>query len=133
MSSSGKFNTIYFQNAFPLSTITAGYPPLTMLAVGNNGYLEPYSFYSYQSTSGFTDTSTITSGISSYIDKQISTTITYINSNVFSTVTYINSNVSSITGNLSNSLINTLNSIPESYFYSLNFYLLNYLQMYLIV
>jgi len=113
MSSSGKFNTIYFQNAFPLSTITAGYPALTTLAVGNNGYLQPYSFYSYQSTSGFTDTSTITSGISSYIDNQISSVIQNISSSL-STLTC------SLSNNLTTSLNNTINIIPKTKFYSIN-------------
>uniref|UniRef100_A0A6C0HFY4 Uncharacterized protein n=1 Tax=viral metagenome TaxID=1070528 RepID=A0A6C0HFY4_9ZZZZ len=96
MSSSGNFNTIYFQNAFPLSTITAGYPPLTMLAVGNNGFLKPYTFNQYQRACGVQDTSTITSGISSYVDTQISSTTNIISlntSNITSTLNILDSNI----------------------------------------
>ena len=96
MSSSGNFDTIFFQKAFPLSTITSGYPPLTMLAVGPTGYLKDYSFYNYQSSCGFKDTSTITSYLSSYIDKSISTTNVTINSNVstiYNTISTVNSNI----------------------------------------
>lgn len=67
---SGSFdiNTYSWYRSLPLSSSpgdATAYAPGTMFAVGECAFLKPYDFYTYQSTYGFTDTSTLSNALTS--------------------------------------------------------------------
>lgn len=81
--SSGSFeiDTFSWFQSLPLSNCTSAYSTGTMFAVGECSFLKPYSFYEYQSTVGFQDTSTLKFDILSTIHSENnSTTTSLINS-----------------------------------------------------
>lgn len=80
--SSGNFETLFFQKAVPLINNVTGYSTLTMFAVGNQGYLEGQSFYTYQSTCGFQDSSTLTTVLTASFNSSITSTIKQLNSTI---------------------------------------------------
>jgi len=87
--SSGYFDTIFFQKAVPLSNDVAGYSTLSLLAVGSNGYMENFTFYDYQRACGFSDTSTLTTALTS----SFTSTIASVQSTTLSTFAVVNSNI----------------------------------------
>ena len=88
--SSGNFETLFFQKAVPLINDVTGYSTLTLFAVGSNGYLEGQSFYRYQSTCGFQDSSTLTTVLTKTFNSTLTSTVTAINNSIeFIGKTYI--------------------------------------------
>ena len=94
--SSGNFETLFFQKAVPLIDDVTGYSTLTMFAVGPNGYLEGHSFYDYQSTCGFQDSSTLTTLVNAEFNSTLTSQISTLNLNIASTIAHVNSNIAFI-------------------------------------
>jgi len=94
--SSGTFDTLFFQKAVPLINDVTGYSSLTMFAIGNQGYLEGQSFYAYQSTCGFQDSSTLTIALTSSFNSTLTSQISSLALSTASTISQINSNIAFI-------------------------------------
>lgn len=94
--SSGTFETLFFQKAVPLMNDVTGYSTLTMFAIGNQGYLEGQSFYAYQSTCGFQDSSTLTTILNEDFNSTLSSQISSLKVNAASTISQLNSNIAFI-------------------------------------
>ena len=83
---SGSLNidTFSWLKQMPLSTNTTGYPNYTMFAVGTDKYMAPFSFYQYSISSGFIDTSTLTT----IFNSAITSSINFIGKSYMSTIPY---------------------------------------------
>lgn len=80
-SGSFEIDTYSWYRSLPLSNDTLPYSTGTMFAVGECTFLKPYSFWQYQSTSGFTDTSTMSVAFTTYVQESLqSTTASVISS-----------------------------------------------------
>jgi hypothetical protein len=53
-----------------------------MFAVGDCTFLKPYSFWQYQSTSGFTDTSTMSVAFTTYVEQSLQSTTASVTSSI---------------------------------------------------
>jgi len=87
--SSGYFDTIFFQNAVPISITISEFSTLSVLSIGSNGYMRGYTFYDYQHACGFSDTSTLTTALTS----SFTSTLATIQSNTVSSFSSVNSNI----------------------------------------
>ena len=94
--SSGNFETLFFQKAVPLINDVTGYSTLTMFAVNDQGYLQGQSFYQYQSTCGFQDSSTLTTILNQDFNSTLSSQISSLKVNAASTISQLNSNIAFI-------------------------------------
>lgn len=85
---SGSYNidTFSWYRSLPLSNDTTGYSTGTLFAVGPNTFEVPYTFYQYQSTVGFTDTSTMSVAVANYVDASLQSTVNGIGFNFQSTI-----------------------------------------------
>jgi hypothetical protein len=83
---SGSFNinTFSWYNELPLSNDGTAYSTCTMFAVGPSSFMQPYSFYQYTSTSGFVDTSTLTT----ILNSSLTSTTNFIGKIYMSTIPY---------------------------------------------
>lgn len=74
---SGSLNIDSFSwyRSLPLSNDTTGYSTGTMFAVGPSSFEVPYTFYQYQSTVGFTDTSTMSVAVADYVNTSLQSTV----------------------------------------------------------
>ena len=86
--SSGSLNIARFSwyRSLPLSNDTTGYSTGTLFAVGPSSFEVPYTFYQYQSTVGFTDTSTMSVAFTNYIDTSLQSTVNGIGFTFQSTI-----------------------------------------------
>ena len=86
--SSGSLNIDSFSwyRSLPLSNDTTGYSTGTMFAVGPSSFEVPYTFYQYQSTVGFTDTSTMSVAVANYVNTSLQSTVAGIGFNFQSTI-----------------------------------------------
>ncbi len=86
---SGSFEiaTFSWERSIPLSTNTTAYPPLTTFATNNDGFLKPFSFYQYTTASGFPDTSTFSTSITSFIQQSFASTVSFLGKTYMSTFT----------------------------------------------
>lgn len=66
-SGSLEIDTYSWYRSFPLSNDSIPYSTATMFATGECGFMKPYSFYQYQSTSGFPDTSTMSVNFTGFV------------------------------------------------------------------
>lgn len=73
-SGSYEIDTFSWYKSFPLSTPTHGFSTGTLFAVGNCGFMSPFTFYQYQSTVGFTDTSTMSVSFTNYVCTSLTST-----------------------------------------------------------
>ena len=60
--------------SLPLSNCVNAYPQGTMFAVGDCAFLKPYTFYQYQSSVGFIDTSTLSNALTSTTTARLNST-----------------------------------------------------------
>jgi hypothetical protein len=81
-SGSYEIDTFSWLRSLPLSNNTTAYSTGTMFAVGPCAFLQPYSFYQYQSSVGFTDTSTLAVGFSNYVCTSLNSTTVQLQSNI---------------------------------------------------
>jgi hypothetical protein len=81
-SGSSEIDTYSWYRSLPLSNDTLPYPTGTMFAVGECTFLKPYSFWQYQSTSGFTDTSTMSVAFTTYVDQSLQSTTASVTSSI---------------------------------------------------
>ncbi len=80
-SGSFEIDTYSWYRSLPLSNDTLPYSTGTMFAVGECSFLKPYSFWQYQSSVGFTDTSTMSVAFTAYVEQSLqSTTASVISS-----------------------------------------------------
>jgi hypothetical protein len=86
--SSGSLNIDSFSwyRSLPLSNDTTGYSTGTLFAVGPSSFEVPYTFYQYQSTVGFTDTSTMSVAVANYVAASLQSTVNGIGFNFQSTI-----------------------------------------------
>lgn len=86
--SSGSLNIDSFSwyRSLPLSNDTTGYSTGTLFAVGPSSFEVPYTFYQYQSTVGFTDTSTMSVAVANYVNASLQSTVAGIGFNFQSTI-----------------------------------------------
>lgn len=85
---SGSYNIDSFSwyRSLPLSTNTTGYSTGTLFAVGPSSFEVPYTFYQYQSTVGFTDTSTLSNAFNNILATSLASTTTGIGFTFQSTI-----------------------------------------------
>lgn len=83
-SGSLNINTFSWYRELPLSNDITGYPSTTMFAVGPSNFMVPYTFYQYTSTSGFIDTSTLTT----IFNSSLTSTVNYLGKIFVSTIPY---------------------------------------------
>ena len=85
---SGSYNidTYSWYRSLPLSNDTTGYSTGTLFAVGPSSFEVPYTFYQYQSTVGFTDTSTMSVAVANYVNASLQSTVAGIGFNFQSTI-----------------------------------------------
>ncbi len=85
---SGSYNIDSFSwtRSLPLSTNTTGYSTGTLFAVGPSSFEVPYSFYQYQSTVGFSDTSTLSNAIGNVLSTSFTSTVNGIGFTFQSTI-----------------------------------------------
>lgn len=68
--------------SLPLSNCVTAYPQGTMFAVGECAFMNPYTFYQYQSSVGFTDTSTLSNALISTNANSLMSTTANLQSNI---------------------------------------------------
>jgi hypothetical protein len=81
-SGSFEIDTYSWYRSLPLSNDTLPYPTGTMFAVGDCTFLKPYSFWQYQSTSGFTDSSTMSVAFTAYVEQSLQSTNASLTSSI---------------------------------------------------
>ena len=86
--SSGSLNIDSFSwyRSLPLSNDTTGYYTGTLFAVGRSSIEVPYTLYQYQSTVGFTDTSTMSVAVANYVEASLQSTVNGIGFTFQSTI-----------------------------------------------
>ena len=84
---SGSFEiaTFSWERSIPLSTNTTAYSSLTTFATDPDGFLKPFSFYQYTTASGFPDTSTFSTSITSFIQQSFASTVSFLGKTYMST------------------------------------------------
>lgn len=68
--------------SLPLSDCVNAYPQGTMFAVGDCAFLKPYTFYEYQSSVGFVDTSTLSNVLTSTTTANLNSTTASLMSSI---------------------------------------------------
>jgi hypothetical protein len=81
-SGSYEIDTYSWYRSLPLNGCTEGYSTGTMFAVGPCAFLQPYTFYQYQSTLGFTDTSTMSISFGTFICTSLLSTTSGLQSSI---------------------------------------------------
>lgn len=81
-SGSYEIDTYSWYRSLPLSNQINAYQTGTLFAVGDCAFLKPYTFYDYQSTVGFTDTSTLSNVIVNYSQSTLQSAVSTLNSNI---------------------------------------------------
>ena len=73
-SGSYEIDTFSWYKSFPLSNLANGFSTGTLFAVGECGFMSPFSFYQYTSTVGFPDTSTMSVNFTNYVCTSLQST-----------------------------------------------------------
>lgn len=81
-SGSFEIDTYTWFRSLPLDSCTSAYSTGTLFAVGECAFLKPYTFYQYQSTVGFVDTSTLSNALTSTFLSQNQSTTASLLSNI---------------------------------------------------
>ena len=81
-SGSFEIDTYSWFRSLPLSNCVNGYPQGTMFAVGDCTFLNPYTFYQYQSSVGSIDTSTLSNVLTSTSKANLISTTTSLMSSI---------------------------------------------------
>jgi hypothetical protein len=81
-SGSFEIDTYSWYRSLPLSNDTVAYPTGTMFAVGECSFLKPYTFWQYQSSAGFTDTSTMSVAFTNYVSQSLQSTTASLTSSI---------------------------------------------------
>ena len=68
--------------SLPLSNCVNAYPQGTLFAVGDCAFLKPYTFYEYQSSVGFIDTSTLSNALTSTTTANLNSTTAALMSSI---------------------------------------------------
>lgn len=82
-SGSYEIDTYSWYRSLPLNGCTEAYSTGTMFAVGPCAFLQPYTFYQYQSTVGFTDTSTMSVSFGTFICTSLLSTTSGLQSSIY--------------------------------------------------
>ena len=81
-SGSYEIDTFSWYKSFPLSNDSIGYSTGTLFAVGNCGFMSPFTWYQYTSTVGFPDTSTMSVNFTNYVCTSLASTTTSLLSTI---------------------------------------------------
>lgn len=81
-SGSYEIDTFSWYRSFPLSNDSIGYSTGTLFAVGNCGFMSPFTWYQYTSTVGFPDTSTMSVNFTNYVCTSLQSTTTSLMSTI---------------------------------------------------
>ncbi len=73
-SGSYEIDTFSWYKSFPLSNDANGYSTGTLFAVGNCGFMSPFTWYQYTSTVGFPDTSTMSVNFTQFVCTSLQST-----------------------------------------------------------
>jgi hypothetical protein len=82
-SGSYEIDTYSWYRSLPLNGCTEAYSTGTMFAVGPCAFLQPYTFYQYQSSLGFTDTSTMSVSLTSFVCTSLMSTTISLQSSIY--------------------------------------------------
>jgi hypothetical protein len=82
-SGSLEIDSYSWYRSFPLSNNSVPYSTATMFATGECGFMKPYSFYQYQSTSGFPDTSTMSVNFTGFVCTSLISSVSSLNNLIY--------------------------------------------------
>jgi hypothetical protein len=82
-SGSLEIDTYSWYRSFPLSNDSVPYSTATMFATGECGFMRPYSFYQYQSTSGFPDTSTMSVNFTGFVNTSLISSVNSLSNSIY--------------------------------------------------
>jgi hypothetical protein len=120
-SGSFEIDTYSWYRSLPLTGCTDAYPTGTMFAVGPCAFLQPYTFYQYQSSVGFTDTSTMSVSFGTFIHSSFASTTSGLESSIYLNRRQYVSTIPLVRWISTNSAGDTVFSSDSPFFYNSTF------------